>query len=83
MIEINSSEIKTKFGKYLEESKIAPIIIKKSGRKVAVLTSYEEYEKLKSIEDYYWGEIAKNAEKEGYVGIEKSLKLITEKLKEK
>jgi len=68
-----ATAVKTHFGKYLEDSIKDPVTIEKSGRKVAVLLSLEEYERLTTIEDSYWAEKAAEAEKEGYLTHEESM----------
>ncbi len=44
-----------------------------------MLIAFEEYERLTQIEDAYWAEMAARAEKEGYVGSEKSMDFISSK----
>ena len=39
----------------------------------AVLISKREYDRLQSIEDSYWLTKALEAEKDGYIGVEKSM----------
>ncbi|MBF0459445.1 MAG: type II toxin-antitoxin system Phd/YefM family antitoxin [Nitrospirae bacterium] len=70
---VKATAVKTHFGKYLEDSIKDPVTIEKSGRKVAVLLSLEEYERLTAIEDSYWAEKAAEAEKEGYLTHEESI----------
>lgn len=70
---VKATEVKIHFGKYLEDSIKNPVTIEKSGRKVAVLLSLEEYERLTAIEDSYWAEKAAEAEKEGYLTREESI----------
>ncbi|MBF0344544.1 MAG: type II toxin-antitoxin system Phd/YefM family antitoxin [Nitrospirae bacterium] len=70
---VKATIVKTHFGKYLEDSIKAPVTIEKSGRKVAVLLSLEEYERLTAIEDSYWAKKAAEAENEGYLTHEESI----------
>ena len=62
-----ATEIKNRFGQYLQSVMIEPIFIEKTNRPIAVLLSLKEYERLIKIEDKYWGEKAKKAEAEGYL----------------
>lgn len=78
-MEITATELKNRFGKYLDISRVEPVIVDKTGRKTAVLLSYEEYKRLTEMEDTYWAQKALGAEQEGYVGTETSLELLKEK----
>jgi prevent-host-death family protein len=77
-MEITATELKNRFGKYLDISRVEPVIVEKTGRKTAVLLSYEEYKRLTEMEDAYWAQKALAAEQEGYVGTEKSLASLKE-----
>lgn len=83
MKDVTSTEMKNRFGEYLEAARMEPLIIKKTGRRVAVLTSYQDYERLVAIENAYWAEKAKRAEATGYLGEQVSLKFVQEKLSAK
>ncbi|WP_420265681.1 type II toxin-antitoxin system Phd/YefM family antitoxin [Candidatus Magnetominusculus dajiuhuensis] len=76
---VNATAVKTRFGKYLEDSIKDPVTIEKSGRKVAVLLSIDEYERLTAIEDSYWAKKAAEAENEGYLTHEESIKALRAK----
>ena len=82
MIEITATEIKNRLGKYLERAQKEPVFIKKSGRWVAVVVSYEDYKRLTRLEDMYWVEKALEAEKEGFVGEKESLEFLKTRLEE-
>lgn len=75
-----ATNAKTHFGQILEKSMIEPIVIQKSGRNIAVLMSYDEYERIKQLEDQYWGIRAAQAKKEGFIGTKESEKLLKELL---
>jgi prevent-host-death family protein len=64
MVTANATEMRNKFGRYLERTLVEPVIIEKTGRQVAVLLSIEEYNRLTRLEDAYWGELALEAQKE-------------------
>ena len=76
MANINATEAKNRFGKYLQISIVEPVIIEKTNNPLAVLLSYKEYERLCRLEDEYWANKALAAEKEGYIGHQESIKVI-------
>jgi len=72
----SATDLKTNFGTYLQKAITEPVIIEKNHRSMAVLVSYEEYERLSMIEDRYWAQRAIEAEKEGFLGPDESLKYL-------
>ena len=78
-MEATATEVKNKFGKFSDIARNEPVIVEKTGCKTIVLIAFEEYERLTQIEDAYWAEMAARAEKEGYVGSEKSTDFIGSK----
>jgi antitoxin Phd len=77
----SATEIKKHFGAFLDRSRSEPVAIQRTGRPVAVLLSWEEYERLMALEDAYWGQQAA-AEEEGYVGPEAAMAFIRAKMNE-
>jgi antitoxin Phd len=75
-----ATNTKLHFGRVLENSLVEPTIIEKSGRKVAVLLSFEEYQRISALEDCYWLARAQEAHNEGFIGAEAGEKLIQELL---
>ena len=75
-----ATEVKNRFGEFLDRAQKEPITVEKSGRAVAVLLAQEEYERLQALEDRYWGERAMDAAKGGFVGHEEAMKLLSERL---
>jgi prevent-host-death family protein len=73
MLKARATEVKNKFGEYLEKALVEPVSINKTGRNVAVLLAYSEYERLLAIEDAYWGARAQAAEQQGFLGTEASM----------
>jgi antitoxin Phd len=67
MRETGATEAKNKFGQMLETAMSEPVAIGKKGRRVAVMMSMKEYQRLIDIEDRYWGEKALQAVQEGFV----------------
>jgi len=56
------------------------VTIEKNGRPVAVMLSNEEFERLEVVEDAYWAMKTQFADKQGYLGLKKSEKLLRELL---
>jgi len=76
----SATEVKTKFGQYLDIAQKEPVTIEKSGRDVAVMLSMEEYRFFLSLEDAYWGERAMQAKESGIVSHEEAMKALMERL---
>ena len=77
MMTFAEKEAKTQFGLLLDTAQREPVLIQKQGHSVAVLTSAENYQRLEEIEDAWWAMRAEMAEKEGFIGLEASDKLIS------
>ena len=73
---VTATELKNHLGAYLEAAIAAPVIVEKSGREVAVLISREHYTHLQALEDRWWGEQAKLAEKRGFLGVEETARAL-------
>jgi antitoxin Phd len=71
---INATSFKNHLGEYMQKVYQEPIIVEKSGKPSAVLISYDTFERLSDLEDFYWGMKAEKASKNGYVGIKESEK---------
>lgn len=69
---VSVTQLKINLGQYLESSVKEPVFVEKSGRKCAVLVSFETFEKLSRYEDLYWASLAVQAESEGYLRTEKT-----------
>lgn len=76
----SARDAQRKFGYLLQVAISLPVTIEKHGRPVAVILSSEEFNRLQEIEDSYWIERAKKAEKKGYLSTKKSKDLIQEML---
>jgi prevent-host-death family protein len=74
---VTSSDAKRNFGRILETTLKGPVEITKSGRRVAVILSAEDYDNLSLLEDAYWGERALAAEKGGFVSPEEAMRTLT------
>ena len=64
-----ATNAKNHFGAIMDAAMIEPVLIKRSGRDAVMMVS-SEYKEM--IEDKIWGEMAMEAEKEGYLGTEES-----------
>ena len=80
MTKVTATEMKNRFGKYLDTAQQHPISIVKSGREMAVLISHQRYEELQALEDRYWVERTKEAEESGYIGPEETMEFLTKGL---
>lgn len=54
-------EAKTHFGKFLDNVQREPVVVTKKNRPVGVMLSMQD------IENTIWGDLAKEADKEGYL----------------
>jgi len=71
-----ATDVKNRFGEFMDKAQREPVTVEKTGRKYAVLIGYEEYERLLALEDAFWGAKAAEAEKSGFVGTEAAMKLL-------
>lgn len=62
---ITATKAKTEFALLVDEARREPITITRNNRPVAVILSPEEYQRLYSLEDAYWGNRAIRAETKG------------------
>ncbi len=72
-----ATEVKNRFGEFMEKARHEPITVEKTGRKYVVMLSHEEFERLQAIEDHHWAMAAAEAQKSGYIGTEETMKLLT------
>ncbi len=75
---VREEEMQKGFGRYLRMAVTEPVCIESTQQPVAVLLAFKEYERLKQLEDMYWGEKALEAEAEGYIGEKESMKFVRE-----
>ncbi len=78
---VQATELKTRLGKYLDAAIKEPVIIEKNGRNAAVIISFEQYNHLLELEDFYWGIKALEAEKEP--SIENGLECLQQIMRDK
>jgi len=58
MTAITATELQNKTGAVIDQALMNPVQITRNSRSVVVLMSTQEYERLKTLEDAYWGEMA-------------------------
>jgi antitoxin Phd len=80
---MDATEAKNRFGTLLQDALVEPVGIRKNGRVTSVLLSIREYERLLALEDAFWGNQAKEAEEEGFLSAEESMRIIQSKIHEK
>ncbi len=73
-----ATEVKNRFGEFIEKARHEPVTVEKTGRKYVVIISHEEFERLQALEDHQWALAAAEAEKSGFLGPEESIKLLTQ-----
>ena len=78
---VSATDIKNRFGEYIEISRDGPVQVNRTGRPVAVLMSWKDYERMSALEDAYWGMMALQAEKSGYLSAEDTAKFLEKGLK--
>lgn len=79
---LTATELRHKFGEVVEGLKTEPVLVEKSGRPVAVILSYEDFERLLDIEDAWWGDQARKAAAEGFLSAEETASWLKEKMDE-
>lgn len=62
-----ATEVKNHFGQILDITRTEPVTVEKQGRPVAVILSFEEYQRLAELDDRYWGERATKALSGGFM----------------
>ena len=73
---VSATEMKNRFGRYLETAVAEPVVVEKSGRPVAVLLSHDEFQRLEHFEDAYWVARAEAATAEGLATPEDAERLL-------
>ncbi len=76
-----AKDAKDAFGRMLDTALVSPVAIEKHGRRVAVVMSADEFERLQALENEYWVGRAAAGEKSGYLPKQASAKLLQKMLK--
>jgi PHD/YefM family antitoxin component YafN of YafNO toxin-antitoxin module len=74
---MTAANAKTNFGAFLDNAQREPVVVTKNNRAVGVMFSMQD------IEDTIWGERARKAHAEGYIGTKASDKLLAKLLNAK
>jgi len=75
-----ATEVKNHFGQILEVTRNEPVTVEKQGRPVAVILSFEEYQRLAELDERYWGERASKALSGGFMADAEMKSWLEEKL---
>ncbi|MBF0333112.1 MAG: type II toxin-antitoxin system Phd/YefM family antitoxin [Alphaproteobacteria bacterium] len=75
-----STNVQNNFGEFLDTAGREPVVVTRTGRKVAVLMSWAEYERLTLLEDSALLARVKEAEAEGYLGADETASFVKAKL---
>ncbi|MBF0560887.1 MAG: type II toxin-antitoxin system Phd/YefM family antitoxin [Alphaproteobacteria bacterium] len=75
-----STNVQNNFGEFLEAAGHEPIAVTRTGRKVAVLLSWSEYERLTHLEETALLARVMEAEAEGYLGTDTTASYLKSKL---
>jgi prevent-host-death family protein len=78
----NATEVKNRFGEFMEKARHEPVTVKKTGRDYIVMLSKDEFDRLQKFEDMIWAERAMEAEKSGFIGHEAAMEFINRRLAE-
>lgn len=76
MMTVSATEIKIRFGEYMDKAQREPVMVEKTGRNYAVLMGYEEYQRLMALEDALWAAKADQAKSSGFIAREEADKLL-------
>ena len=77
-----ATEVKNRFGEFMEKARQEPVRVRKTGRDYIVMLNSEEFERLQRLEDAYWVWRADEAAKSGFSGHEASMEFINQRLAE-
>lgn len=71
-----ATEVKNRFGEFMDRAQREPVTVEKTGRSYAVLIGFDEYQRLLALEDAHWGHRAIEAERSGFIGSDEAQKLL-------
>ncbi|MCA9215585.1 MAG: type II toxin-antitoxin system Phd/YefM family antitoxin [Planctomycetales bacterium] len=81
MLEVNATEFKTQFGRFLDLARDEFVHIRRSGKPAAVMLSDEDFEYYQALEDAFLGVQAELALKRGdFVDEVEAMRIINERL---
>lgn len=80
MTTVNATYAKQNFGACVADAARQPVVIKKSGRPTVVMISYEEFQRLRELEELLWLQRAQDAAAGGYLSADESDDFIQKRL---
>ena len=54
MVQVNTRDFGNELDVYVDVAQDEPVVVRKAGKPVAVLVSYEEYQHVERTRDGYW-----------------------------
>ena len=63
----SATDVKIRFGEYMDKAQREPVIVEKTGRSYAVLMGYDEYQRLMALEDALWAAKADQAKASDFI----------------
>ena len=79
---LTATELQDKFIEVVEGIRSEPVLVEKSGRPVAVILSYQDFERFRDLEDAWWGEQAHNAANKGILSVQETASWIADRMNE-
>lgn len=76
----SATEVKNRFGEFIESVQREPVTVEKTGRPCMVLLSIQDFERLQAYEDAYWGRKAEEAAQNGYLSPDETMAKIRQRL---
>ena len=82
-MQVNTTDFKNHLGEYLDMAKEQPVVVRKSGKPIAVVLNADEYDYLQGLEDQYWIARAEAAEAGGeWISHDEAVRLLAARLKQ-
>jgi len=67
MLTVAATQVKHYLGRFFETAQTEPVLVERSGRASVVMLSFAEYQRLKTLEDKLWGDMANKVIEEGFL----------------
>mgnify|MGYP001954852475 FL=1 len=64
---MTSTEVRKNFNSVIHSIESEPVAVAKQHKKIAVILSFDRYQELKSMEDFFYGKVSELAIHEGFV----------------
>jgi prevent-host-death family protein len=68
MTSATATEVKARFGAFMEKARHEPVVVEKTHRRYVVIVNADEYDRLRAMEDAHWAALACEAERSGFIG---------------